>query len=39
MELKGYWTSYGYYGRLEDGTWMEFASDAEYIEYMKGHRD
>ena len=36
MELKGYWTSYGYFGMLEDGTWMEFASDTEYIEFMKG---
>lgn len=38
-ELKGYWTSYGYYGQLDDGTYMEFASDTEYYEYMKGDKE
>ena len=36
LELEGYWTSYGFMGRLEDGTYMEFSSDSEYYDYMEG---
>ena len=30
--MRGYWTRYGYYGLMPDGTWVEFATETEYIE-------
>ena len=27
---KGYYTGYGYMGRMPDGTWLLFATDTEY---------
>lgn len=31
----GYYTSYGYRG-LVNGDWMEFVSEKEYLDYIKG---
>ena len=30
--MRGYYTGYGYMGHMPDGTWLLFATDAEYIE-------
>lgn len=32
--MYGYLTAYGYKGRLADGTWMLFATESEYQEYL-----
>lgn len=32
--MYGYYTGYGYFG-LVSGRWMLFASESEYLEYMK----
>lgn len=34
MTEYGYLTSYGYRGRLPDGSWMDFPTEEEYIEYL-----
>lgn len=33
--MDGYYTSYGYMG-LVNGEYMLFATDSEYLEYLKG---
>ena len=30
--MKGYWTGYGYKGKMHSGKWILFASDTEYRE-------
>ena len=31
MNAYGYLTSYGYRGRLPDGSWMDFPTEEEYL--------
>lgn len=33
--MYGYYTPSGYMGRLHDGSWRLFATQEDYIEYMK----
>lgn len=35
MEIKGYWVPSGYMGYIGNGKYMLFASDTEYIEWVK----
>ena len=35
MKPYGYYTPYGYKG-LVDSIWMEFVSEEEYLDYIKG---
>ena len=30
--MQGYFTGYGYRGKMHDGKWRTFATEAEYIE-------
>lgn len=32
--MYGYWTKYGYLGKLKSGKWMLFANENEYIDYI-----
>lgn len=34
--LKGYYSNYGYIGIVNSDKKMEFATESEYVEYMKG---
>lgn len=36
MKPSGYWSGYSWIGRLPDGKEMPFASEDEYLEYLKG---
>jgi len=33
--MKGYYTDSAYYGRLPDGSWRRFETEAAYIEYYR----